>query len=206
MKKSILTIILVLSLVVLQAHVGLIYPLGGETFSPGQEVTIEWAIVIPHDTQNWDLYFSKDGGATWEDLRLDIGVDTLFYNWVVPEDATDAARIKVVMDNSGSNYEDESENFTITEPSGINPVTGQSDFSIYPNPARDYIYLEYNIPVKDCKLHVINTKGSLLAVYNIRKAFPDNRQRIPLQGLKPGIYYLLISSATDTWFEKLLIY
>lgn len=85
MKKSIFTIILVLSLIIAHAHVRLDHPQGGESFYPGQEITIEWTILIQHDTENFDLYFSTDGGLSWEGLQLNIPPDQLSYNWTVPE-------------------------------------------------------------------------------------------------------------------------
>ena len=47
-----------------KAHVALDYPQGGETFIVGQTIVIEWHIVAPHITLNWDLFLSVDGGET----------------------------------------------------------------------------------------------------------------------------------------------
>ena len=57
--KNYLTLILLFALG-LQAyyHVELIQ---GEVFTVGEEVQVEWKVIIPHDFQNWDLLFSPDG-------------------------------------------------------------------------------------------------------------------------------------------------
>ena len=72
-------LIIVLSFIctTLHAHVELIYPQGGETFMANSTVVIEWDPSIPHNTENWDLLISSDGGATWDTLQADIHVGTL---------------------------------------------------------------------------------------------------------------------------------
>jgi hypothetical protein len=96
-----------------KAHVALDYPVGGETFNQGDTVNVQWHIVIPHDLQNWDLYFSDDGGATWQVIELDLPPPQLNYNWVVPGISTTQGRIRIYMDNTGVDYEDQSDDFTI---------------------------------------------------------------------------------------------
>ena len=100
----------------LLAHVELDNPLGGKTFTVGQTVTIEWHIAIPHNTLNWDVLFSSDGGATWASIQMDLPVGSLSYSWVVPNIITSQARVSVIQDNSGQDYQDERMNFTIQAP------------------------------------------------------------------------------------------
>ena len=94
-------------------HVALDAPQGGETFTPGETVQIQWHEVIAHNSLNWDLYFSSDGGQTWDVIMEDIDHGTLSYSWTVPEINTTTAQIRVVQDNPGTNYQDDSDNFTI---------------------------------------------------------------------------------------------
>jgi hypothetical protein len=97
----------------LSAHVTLDSPVGGETFTIGQTVTITWHITIPHNTLNWDLLFSPDGGATWEYIYQDLPVGNSSYQWTVPSTLTSQGRVSVIQDNSAQDYQDESNNFTI---------------------------------------------------------------------------------------------
>jgi hypothetical protein len=94
-------------------HVALDYPVGGETYIQGQAVTIQWHIVAFHMQLNWDLYFSSDGGDTWEPIQLDIPVDTLHYTWIVPAVVTSQGRIKIFQDNVEHDYLDVSGDFNI---------------------------------------------------------------------------------------------
>ncbi len=103
------------------AHVILDYPVGGETFTWGQTVTIQWHVYIPHNTLNWDLYFSGDGGTTWSAIQLDLPVGQLSYQWIVPDTSVTEGRIRVVQDNDLQDYWDASMNFT-AEPITLPPM------------------------------------------------------------------------------------
>ncbi len=96
-----------------KAHVALDYPIGGETFIVNEPLTIQWHVVIPHNTLNWDLFYSPDGGVTWDTIQLDIPTSQLSYDWVVPDQPTAQGRVRVIQDNADQNYLDISMNFSI---------------------------------------------------------------------------------------------
>ena len=98
----------------LQAHVALDYPQGGETFIAGDTITVEWHKVIPHNVLNWDLFFSYDGGTTWDTIQIDIPPDDSTYQWEVPTISTTQGRVLVIMDNEGTDYQHSSMEFSIT--------------------------------------------------------------------------------------------
>ena len=103
-----------LPVVNLLAHVQLDYPKGGETFEAGEVVSVHWREIIPHILLNWDLYFSSDGGTSWQVINEDISAEQTSYQWTVPEIATEQARIMIVQDNQNADYDDVSGDFTIT--------------------------------------------------------------------------------------------
>ena len=125
-----------------KAHVGLDYPQGGETFIVGETITIQWHVIIPHNTLNWDLYFSIDGGMTWDTLQLDIPTSNLSYEWVIPGSFTSQGRIQVVQDNEDQNYLDNSMDFIIAP---------NTDPPILDEPANDII-LECNMPNQEAAI------------------------------------------------------
>ncbi len=118
--KIISTRILILALFLtfsskILAHVELDYPVGGETLTAGQQITIRWHVAIAHNTLNWDLYYSPDAGANWEPIETNIPPAQLTYAWTVPNEATTQARIRVYQNNSAADYLDISGDFTIQQ-------------------------------------------------------------------------------------------
>ncbi len=111
--KSIFIITLILATNHLHAHVALDYPLGGENFIVGQTALVQWHIAVPHETLNWDLYFSTDEGVNWTPLQLNMPVTQLTYEWEIPNNLTTQGRIRVFMNNVDQDYLDISMNFTI---------------------------------------------------------------------------------------------
>ncbi|MCH8317656.1 MAG: T9SS type A sorting domain-containing protein [Bacteroidetes bacterium] len=121
MKKSILVLTIALMTLNVKAHVNLNNPLGGETYNAGDTVIVEWQIAISHTLLNWDLFFSDNGGSTWNTIQIDIpstgsAVGTVVtYEWIVPGISSCLAKIKIIMDNAGTDYQDISGNFTINQ-------------------------------------------------------------------------------------------
>lgn len=120
----------------LLAHVELDYPQGGETFITGQTILIQWHIAVPHETLNWDLHFSADGGMNWKVIQLNIPVGQLSYEWEVPDTMTVLGKIRVFMNNVDQDYLDISGNFTIV-PNTMPPILDApaQDIVIECNPA-----------------------------------------------------------------------
>lgn len=132
------------------AHVTLTYPTGGESFVPGDTVIIEWEETIPHDQNDWDLYFSADGGATWEPIALDLPVADRSYEWTVPGVSASNAVVRVVQDNKGRDYESVSGHFAIMSmATGSDDVAAPTQFELLPaapNPFRTATSIRFVLP------------------------------------------------------------
>ncbi|MCH7903556.1 MAG: hypothetical protein IH944_03205 [Armatimonadetes bacterium] len=95
------------------AHVTLQAPNGGEVLGVGCTVEIRWRIDIQHNQLNWDLWYSTTGsGGPWIAIAMDLppgsfAVGSIHtYDWTVPDDASNQVRVRVRMDNSGTDYYD----------------------------------------------------------------------------------------------------
>jgi hypothetical protein len=181
------------------AHVSLIYPLGGETFQAENVVTIQWRVDIYHGPSNWDLFFSRDGGSTWETIVMNLQESQLTYDWTVPNIDTDSAQVRVIQDNeTGQDYPAASGNFTINTVTSIEMSGGYFQNFIllppYPNPFNSSTTIRYelyspsrvslkifNILGEEIKTLVNNnqTPGLKSVVWNGR----DNRSQVVGSGI-----------------------
>ena len=112
-----------------RAHVNLDAPNGGQVLEVGSVYTVTWHIVIAHTPQNWDLWYSTNGpDGPWTPIQLDVppgsgAVESVHtYDWtILAEAVSDQVRVRVRMDNIGTDYEDISDrNFTVIDPSTKN--------------------------------------------------------------------------------------
>ncbi len=197
------------------AHCKLEYPTGGESFTPGETINIKWKVTIAHNTQNWDLYFTSDNGATWEVIKENINVNTLSYSWTIPDVGINSAKIRVVQDNQGTDYDSVSDPFTIesSSPAGnkliipgtisgtdINLTLQNGEFEFFPG------YKTYTMGVNGPVLGptLIVNKGDFLDI----KVKNDLNQRTTLHwhGMQvssenDGGPHIIIE-AGDTWNPK----
>lgn len=204
--KYISTILIMLAGVLnAHAHVNLTYPTGGETFTAGDTVNITWQIAINHTTQNWDLFFSSDGGTTFDTLALNINADSLHYSWVVPHISTTQAQIKVVMDNVGTDYSDISGNFTIDNTVGIKELEKSPNFSVFPNPTKNIVYIKFNqLLPSNTKMVVADETGRVIKEITIASYSIADRLQIDVSHWNAGIYWLAVESKSGLVTKKIL--
>ena len=69
-----------------------IYPIGGEQLVPGETERIHWD--AEGTVGAFDLEYSPDNGASWLPIAT-IGGDDRMYNWVVPNDLTGQALVRI---------------------------------------------------------------------------------------------------------------
>jgi hypothetical protein len=145
------------------AHVNILSPLGGEIYYPGDTVNIQWEVVVPHNTLDWDLLFSGDGGVIWDTVQADIPLATLNFQWIVPATATSQGRIRIVQDNVSTDYDDSSGDFSIILITGIRREQTLSKAKVYPNPFSETAIIKLANPMNESRsLNIYNTCGQLV--------------------------------------------
>lgn len=211
--KKIALFLFASSLIITQAnaHVDLLTPSGGETYEVGESVSIEWQIAISHSIQNWDLSFSIDNGVTWEPIELDIpstgnSVGTVVtYDWIVPNTPSNQVKIWVVMDNAGTDYDDQSAAFTINTTLGLTDNWSQAEISLFPNPVKngESISISYqNDDINISRIQIFDSKGASVKSVQIAQGNLSELKKVDLSGLKSGLYFMILMSNEEAIQRK----
>jgi hypothetical protein len=209
-----LTILIVTAILTanVSAHVILDYPEGGENFHMGEVVQIQWQVAIYHGPADWDLYFSSNGGVTWEPIAINLPETQLTYDWTVPNIETNSGRVKVIQDNNvGADYEDSSGDFIIRTPTGIYEtevnVYTFNLFDAYPNPFNPTTTIKYSIPSDGfVKLIVFNAFGEEVStLVNEFKSAGSYEINFDAGDLSSVIYFYQLNSGNFNTIKKMVL-
>ena len=85
------------------------YPLGGESFVPGETEVIHWDAY--NASGNFDIEYSNDNGSSWN-LIASVGETEQLHEWNVPNDISGQCLVRVT--NNG-NSDTSEENFSIAD-------------------------------------------------------------------------------------------
>lgn len=88
---------------------------------------------------------------------------------------------------------------------GINEQTANAVFNIYPNPAADALYIEQQNGKLNASISLYSEDGKEVLHTNWQTTTPDNKKTIDISALRPGIYMLMINSATAHYSQKVII-
>jgi Secretion system C-terminal sorting domain len=210
-KKS-LFIFFIFQLSVAYAHVTLVYPSGGETFSVNSNIIIHWQEAINHGPSNWDLYFSADNGSHWQEIATNLSQSVKNYNWQVPDQLTEQAKIRVVQDNdAGSDYDSASGAFTITGSTGLNESENpqQKYFVLYPafpNPFNGNTTISFSLSDNSrVQVNIYNILGKKINnLLDDRLSAGLHNLHWQPQDLPSGIYYYSILSGMSSQTGRLI--
>jgi len=193
------------------AHIKLLDPQGGESFVPGEVITISWEEEQTHMAIDFDLYFSSDGGETWEEIAS-LNVDRLEYTWTVPDIETEQGKIRVIQDNEDMDYIDISPNFRISKTEIVTAIEDSRDpapfeiLSNYPNPFQSLTTIEFTLPqYSHVSLEVYNLQGAKVATLT-DEVLSAGTYATPWNatGNRPGLYLALVRVGTFIETRKLI--
>ena len=118
---------------VVSATVTLITPNGGESYAPGDTITVKWTWTGGSSSSNVHLVFSSDSFATSSTIAQFTTPGVGEYRWTVPNTPTTSALIKIVRSESGSFTVQDYSNFSFSiqsiasSPSGGESSSNNSD-------------------------------------------------------------------------------
>ena len=72
----------------------LTFPIGGESFRPGQSINIQWDSYPGAGTYN--LEYSTDNGASWSSIVSGLTATTVQYSWITPNLTSDQVRVRLI--------------------------------------------------------------------------------------------------------------
>lgn len=203
------------------SHVDIDYPKGEETLMPFKSITIKWTEAQYHDENNWDLYYSLDGGEEWNIIVTNLDESIREYDWEIPKAETTNALVKIIQDNkSGTDYEGVSQELTITSSFGgneLNIITATDEIfdlennelklSNYPNPFSINTTIRFFVPKRSqVTLSIINTAGKM--IYFIpNKAFDKGTYELLWENnsLSSGTYLCRVSINEKIIFNNLML-
>ncbi len=210
-----LLLVVIISLILSEntySHVVLDYPIGGETFQAGEVVMLQWHVAISHGPANWNLFFSSDGGSTWEAIVLSLPEAQLIHDRTVPNITTDSGQVKVVQDNvTGEDYYDACGNFKIITTTEINGYTHHGDkyilYSAYPNPFNNSILISFYLPtISRVQINIYNLLGHKLeTVVNKEMSVGINQVRWNAEELPSGVYLYMLRSGEYIEVRKMVL-
>ncbi|MCX6225073.1 MAG: T9SS type A sorting domain-containing protein [Bacteroidia bacterium] len=86
---------------------------------------------------------------------------------------------------------------------GVDPVKKETGMVVYPVPARDDLYIDFDLSVLDgCNISVFNSLGSL--VFN-QSGYSGRNIRLDVSGFETGLYYLTVRSQNEILQRKIMI-
>jgi len=157
-----------------------VYPNGGEVFSPGDTVQMLWRRFEPPRCDSASLSLSIDRGRTWQPLVSGLAPDDSVVPWVVPRLPSDSCLIRVVVYGPGWRADRSDNEFRVLpigveeEPDG--PAFGPA-LVICPSPSCGSVSFSYRVPsaagsslrlydatgrqVADLSSELTNTRGRL---------------------------------------------
>ncbi len=85
---------------IIDEHLDLNSPLGGEEYVPGESINITWN-AAGHDTLDFTLEFSVDNGTAWDTISSTVPGTDRNYEWTIPDTITDQALIRITWNDTG---------------------------------------------------------------------------------------------------------
>lgn len=195
------------------AHVSLVYPKGGEHFTPGQQINIQWKVEVDHGANTWELYFSLNKGISWDTLATGIKKSQLSYEWTIPDSLENkTCRILVVQNNAvGSDYTSQCSDFSIGTVDDISSNDSSiREFSLYPaypNPFNNSTIISFNLTNRtNVELNIYNITGQKIKTL-INRQMETGFYKISwnADNYSSGIYFCEIKTRSNIKTEKLIL-
>ncbi len=82
-------------------------------------------------------------------------------------------------------------------------VNQKTDFSIHPNPAKDYLQIEFKTRINNAKITIISPLGNI--ILSETKSNILNNHRLNISRINNGIYFLNIETEFGSYTRKIIV-
>lgn len=155
------------------------------------------------DFQSWELFYQKQGDANWTSIT---GLQTteirtaILSNWNTNGLTTGNYTLKLTLTCNTGFAVDATKDVVLTSGVGINENDLNIDYTLFPNPVQQKLYLFANQYLNDVTLRIFNVNGQLVHQQQ-NNAFTTTVE-LDLSQLSNGLYSLQLLNKTGTLLRK----
>ncbi|MCX5752971.1 MAG: T9SS type A sorting domain-containing protein, partial [Candidatus Krumholzibacteria bacterium] len=195
--------------------VAVVYPIGGESFAPGDTVDIRWTAADNKQVDSVSVFYSENAGRDYILIAHGEPNDSL-YQWIAPEIASDSCLVRIVAFDPGKlTGEDVSDAFfSIRAATGVDalPAIAFSLRQNYPNPFNPSTTIDYSIaktsPVEiaifDVNGRKIRTLVSEIKMQGAYKAVWNGKSDRGTS-VASGVYFYRLIAGDFTQIKKMIL-
>jgi hypothetical protein len=192
---------------ILNGALNLTYP-DGMIISGGKKIDISW---MYDNVNDFDLYFSNDGGNSWEEIAGEVNASVGRYRWPVPNIDCENAMLKACFtDNEELEYHRVQFLITKTSTSGVNDpsAVGYTLSGATPNPFSESATMTFSVPQRErVSAAVYDITGNKVATLFENRVYASGKHTIRLSGgnLPTGTYIVYVTAGSYTMTQKVTV-
>lgn len=148
---------------------------------------------------DFTVFLSKDTGATWAAFETGLPDAAMIFDLVISPDNR-----SLLAFSYGHGVYTRGLNDISSHTNSVENSIQPGDLKIYPNPATNYIYLDFHDPVKlNDPIEILDLSGKV--VYSQSVSGSSSVIKTHLQNLKPGVYFIRVNVNGNESVKKFLI-
>jgi hypothetical protein len=166
-------------------------------------IELTWATASEKNNDYFTIYRSIDG-ENWEEVSRIEGAGNSNivknYNFIDNNPVNGTSYYKLRQTDFDGRYEE----FEIVS---VNIQLSETQVTLYPNPATDYINVNYIVAssANEIKINIFNASGKLLISTTHENKEFGNEAQINLQNLDNGMYYMQVSDNSELVYKSSFI-
>lgn len=186
------------------------------TNNTGNPVQISWTNLSTSLNNNWEIQFCDcntcysnefapiPGSATCNSMTNDGSyIDWKFIIDPKTESVTEEYFVLDIHNETDGTHDTIVFKTQFDATVGINNISKESSFSLYPNPADNYVLVDYALETNDATLLITNVLGEI-----VMEEYIDNSQgdvRLDTEKLDRGYYFVQLQSNGKSLTQKLVL-